>query len=317
LSTAAGPAPVTVVVPTYRRPDLLRRCLAGLTEQRRPPEMTVVVRRTQDELTAELLAGPLRDIPTVVMVDEPGVLAAMAAGLAVAQTPFVAFTDDDAVPRLDWIERLLEPFEDPTVGAVGGRDAIGGNDAEHPPSAARVGLLSDWGRLVGNHHIGIGPARDVDVLKGVNCMYRRGAIAIPENLRGSGAQVHFEVAIGLWVKARGWRLVYDPSIVVDHYPGPRFDSDARSGPASSAVFDAAYNLTLTVGTFGIDRALRRMVYALLIGDRELPGIARAVAALITHQDQHVVLARLAPALRGNAVACLKLAQGKHVTFDEC
>jgi len=276
----------------------------------------MVVRRVGDELTAACLAGTLPLTPTVVLVDRPGVLAAMAAGLAAIHTPLVAFTDDDAVPRPDWVERLLEPFDDPSIGAVGGRDAIGGDDSEHPPSAESVGVVSKWGRLVGNHHIGLGPARDVDVLKGVNCMYRRGAVAIPEDLRGSGAQVHFEVAIGLRAKAHGWRLVYDPSIVVDHYPGPRFDSDVRSQPARSSVYDAAYNLTLAVGSFGTGRALRRTAYALLVGDIALPGFARAVAALVTRHGWRVILARLGPSLRGNAFAGLKLARGQRLNFYE-
>jgi glycosyltransferase involved in cell wall biosynthesis len=314
--TGAQPLAITVVVPTYRRPELLTRCLVGLSVQSRPPDVTIVVRRVGDELTGACLAGVLPLTPTVVCIDRPGVIAAMAAGLEATRTPFVAFTDDDAVPRSDWIERLLESFDDPNVGAVGGRDAIGGDDTEYPPSAKNVGLVSNWGRLVGNHHIGFGPARDVDVVKNVNCMYRLDAIAIPHGLRGSGAQVHFEVAIGLRAKAHGWRLVYDPAIVVDHYPGPRFDSDARSGPAMSAVYDAAFNLTLAIGSFGTGRALRRMAYSLFVGDRALPGVARAVAALMLGDDRPMILARLGPALRGNAVACLKLARGHRVTFDK-
>jgi glycosyltransferase involved in cell wall biosynthesis len=310
------PTPVTVIVPTYRRPDLLRRCLAGLSVQDHPLKAAIVVTRAEDELTADMLADPLPLSLQVVVVNQPGVLAAMAAGLAATRTPFIAFTDDDAVPRPDWVERLLGPFDDPSVGAVGGRDAIGGDDNEYPPSAERVGLVSPWGRLVGNHHIGLGPARDVDVLKGVNCMYRRSAVAIPENLRGSGAQAHFEVAVGLRAKARGWRLVYDPSIVVDHYPGPRFDGDARLGTVGAAVFDAAYNLTLSVGSFSRGAAVRRTAYSLCVGDRSLPGIARA-ATLVGKPGRRGGLVRLGSALRGNAEASLSLARGKRVRFYGC
>lgn len=316
MNVAKELTPVTVVVPTYRRPDLLRRCLAGLSVQDHPLKVAIVVTRAEDQPTADLLAGPLPLSPEVVIVDQPGVLAAMAAGLAATQTPFVAFTDDDAVPRPDWVQRLLVPFEDPSVGAVGGRDAIGGDDTECPPSADRVGLVSNWGRLIGNHHIGFGPARDVDVLKGVNCMYRRSAVAIPENLRGSGAQMHFEVAVGLRAKAYGWRLVYDPSIVVDHFPGPRFDSDARVGSVGSALFDAAYNLTLSVGSFGRGAAIRRAAYSLCVGDSSLPGIARA-ATLVGKPGRRGALLRLGSALRGNALASLSLARGRRVTFYKC
>ena len=32
----------------------------------------------------------------------------------------VLFTDDDTIPPLDWVEKLIRWFEDPKVGAVGG-----------------------------------------------------------------------------------------------------------------------------------------------------------------------------------------------------
>jgi GT2 family glycosyltransferase len=308
-------AAVTVVVPTYRRPELLVRCLAGLSRQSCPPAATIVVCRVGDESTAVCLMS-LPSAPKIVSVERPGQLAAMAAGLAATSTPFVAFTDDDAVPRPDWLERLLVPFADNGVGGVGGRDAIGGNDSECPPSKQRVGIVSRWGRLIGNHHIGVGAAREVDVLKGVNCMYRRDAVAIPMNLCGSGAQVYNEVAIGLRAKTLGWRLIYDPRIVVDHYPGPRFDADARSGPATSAVFDAAYNLTLSIGSFDRNRAVRRAMFGVLVGDRALPGIARTILGVVAETDRRIFLARVGPALRGNALATLRLAKGWRVRFFE-
>ena len=50
-------AEVTVVVPTYRRPQLLDRCLAGLREQRAQPVETIVVQRPEDTVTAAYFGG--------------------------------------------------------------------------------------------------------------------------------------------------------------------------------------------------------------------------------------------------------------------
>ena len=308
---------VTVVVPTYRRPDLLVKCLAGLQSQTCNSSTVIVVKRDGDELTESCLAGSLPLNPHVVSVEQGGQMAAMAAGLAASRTPLVAFTDDDAIPRPDWIERLIKPFSNSEIGAVGGRDVVVADDLDSTKCLASeelVGIVTPWGRLIGNHHIGVGPARYVDVLKGVNCMYRRIAVAIPSNLRGSGAQVHNEVAIGLRAKSNGWKLLYDPQIIVDHYPGQRFDVDARSGPAKAATFDAAYNLTLSIGSQGFVPALRRVVYGLLIGDRSLPGLGRTMIALLAGSERHLFIERLGPALRGNALAGLELARGRGVTF---
>ncbi len=308
---------VTVVIPTYRRPDLLVKCLAGIQSQTCNPSTVIVVKRDGDELTESCLAGTLPLNPFVVSVEQGGQMAAMTGGLAASRTPLVAFTDDDAIPRPDWIERLIKPFSNSKIGGVGGRDIVMADDLDstkYLASEELVGIITSWGRLIGNHHIGVGPARYVDVLKGVNCMYRRIAVAIPSNLRGSGAQVHNEVAIGLRAKSNGWKLLYDPHIIVDHYPGQRFDVDARSGPSKVATFDAAYNLTLSIGSQGFAPALRRVIYGLLIGDRTLPGLGRTMIALLAGSERHFFIERLGPALQGNILAGLELARGQGVTF---
>jgi GT2 family glycosyltransferase len=291
------------------------KCLAGLRSQTYKPSTVIVVKREGDKLTENCLSGSLPLNPQVVSVERGGQMAAMAAGLAANRNPLVAFTDDDAVPRNDWIERLIKPFLSSEIGAVGGRDIVLVNDFNtREPLQEVVGKVTPWGRLIGNHHIGVGPARYVDVLKGVNCMYRRTAIAIPSNLRGSGAQVHNEVAIGLRAKSNGWKLLYDPEIIVDHYPGERFDVDARSKRAKAATFDVAYNLTLSVGSQGLMPAIRRLIYGLLVGDRSLPGVGRTVFALIVGGERRLFIEHLGPALRGNSLAGFDLARGRGVTF---
>jgi GT2 family glycosyltransferase len=314
-STHRTAGQVSVVVPTYRRPDQLVKCLAGLHTQTYRPSTVIVVKRDGDELTENCLAGSLPLDPQVVSVERGGQMAAMAAGLAANRNPLVAFTDDDAVPRNDWIERLIKPFSNSEIGGVGGRDVVEVSDPARRESLQEiVGRVTPWGRLIGNHHIGVGPARYVDVLKGVNCMYRRAAVAIPSNLRGAGAQVHNEVAIGLHARSNGWKLLYDPQIIVDHYPGERFDVDARSKRAKAATFDVAYNLTLAIGSQGFMPAIRRLIYGLLVGDRSLPGLGRTVFALVAGGERRGFIEHLGPALRGNSMAGVDLARGRGVTY---
>ena len=40
-------------------------------------------------------------------------------------------------------------------------------------------MVTYWGRLIGNHHIGVGHARYVDCLKGVNCIGTTYAALLP------------------------------------------------------------------------------------------------------------------------------------------
>ncbi len=270
--------------------------------------------REGDFETFEAVHGVSIDGLRGVSVAEPGQVAAMTAGVKQAVGSVVAFVDDDAVPRPDWTTRLLEQLADPRVGAVGGRDVV------HTDPDRRlmpvVGIVTKWGKVIGNHHLGVGPSRRVDTLKGVNMAFRREALVLPTGLRGSGAQVHNELVACLSAIRNGWQLVYDPSIIVDHFPGPRFDEDRRGVPSRLAVGDAAYNLVFSLLSVRSELIWRRVVYGLLMGDGGTPGLARALYALLRGDGGTV--RRLLPSLAGQVRAIGDVARGRRVgaiTFD--
>ena len=289
----------SVVIPSYRRPADLRRCLAGVAQQSLKPTQTIVVRRADDVATAALMSESRHPRLVDVVVSESGVLAAMAAGAAVADAEIVAFIDDDAVPRPDWLNRLARHFTDPTVGGVGGRDVIVRAKAPDPVTLD-VGRVTGWGKLVGNHHCGGGEPRRVMVLKAAGMAFRPEALMLPGGLRGAGAQAHFEVGMSLSALRRGWHLIYDPTAVVDHHVAPRFDADRRGRPAPIAVRDAAYNLVTCLVEEAPQLFWRRAAYGLLVGDRGMPGLLRATVAL-ARKEREVVI-DLLPSLEGQAEA---------------
>lgn len=243
---------ITVIVPTYRRPKDLKRCLEALQKQTRPADEVLVVVRDTDTETWTLLEAfnpdllPLR----TVTVRVTGVVAALNAGLDTARGDIIAITDDDAAPHTDWLARIEVHFlSDDRVGGVGGRDWIYHGRQLADGRREVVGRLQWFGRVVGNHHLGVGETREVDVLKGVNMSYRRSAIALlrfDERMRGTGAQVHFEIAFSLTLKRAGWKLIYDPMVAVDHYPGQRFDEDQRNKFNSLAFTNMVHNETLAL-----------------------------------------------------------------------
>jgi Glycosyl transferase family 2 len=298
---------VAVIVPTHRRPDALARCLAALATQDRAPNEVVVAASGDDAATAQVVtaaAVPCR----LVTVAAPGVLAAMSAGVRATDADVVCFTDDDAEPAADWVARLAAALAaDARVGGAGGRDVVAHADGsvEDTPRTHDVGRVTWYGRHVGGHHLGVGPPRDVSFLKGVNAAYRRAALGLPLGLRGDGAEAHFEVAVGRFARAAGYRLVYDPATTVAHHPAPRHGEDQRAGtidagtdgrvpgPSPRAVADAAYNLVVAIGG---SRGLARVGYAVVLGDRGAPGLGRAAVALAT--GDRATARRLAPSLRG-------------------
>jgi cellulose synthase/poly-beta-1,6-N-acetylglucosamine synthase-like glycosyltransferase len=284
---------ISVIIPSYRRPQRLAECLAGVANSDRQPDEVLVVVRADDHETADMVSsygGSAR----AVTVSRPGQLAAMTAGVNCAGGDLIAFLDDDAVPRRDWLSRLLAHLEDPGVGAAGGRDIV--TDPDDLPRNTDAGRLTRWGKLIGNHHVVIGHPRDVDVLKGANMAFKREALALPTHLFGEGAQVHNEVATCLWATNRGWRLVLDPDAQVLHLPGERFDADRRCRPSPRAIHDAACNFNWCLLSMRPRLTALRLAYGLAIGDRGIPGIGRATVALM--QGDRATYSKLLPSLTG-------------------
>lgn len=284
---------LSVVVPSYRRPGHLARCLDGLARQDVRPDEVLVVHRQDDRPTRELVAA--FDFVQPVPVAAPGQVAALVAGARVARGDIVGFTDDDAVPGGDWCGRLLRSFEAGDVGAVGGRDVVHHGDVREEGAETRVGVVNWLGRVVGHHHVGVGAARDVDHLKGVNMAFRRSCLRFPAGLRGSGAQVGNDLAMSLAVRGAGRRVVYDPSIVVHHFPGERFDADGRDGRAMAARADAAFNQSYVLFALRPDLRWRRMLYVVAWGDRDNGGMVRSAVAWIRREQE--LKGMLVPLLR--------------------
>ena len=194
MSRAAAPAGgpraiVSVIVPTWRRVRSLERCLRSLAGQSRLPDEVVVGVRADDADSARAVAemAPVFPVPLrAARTDTPGVVASMNAALATCRPDgaIVAVTDDDTEPRRDWLERLTACFSDPAVGGAGGRDW---QPLERGDRAV-VGQVQWFGRMIGNHHLGAGPARDVDLLKGANCAFRASCCVRRDSTRASRAR---------------------------------------------------------------------------------------------------------------------------------
>ncbi|NBD17576.1 MAG: glycosyltransferase [Cyanobacteria bacterium] len=278
---------ITVIIPTYQRPKDLLRCLEALKRQTRPVDELLVVIRDNDSETWKFLEDfdpeslPLKTLK----VSVPGVIAAMNVGLDSAFGDIIAFTDDDAAPHQDWLERIEAHFlSDKSVAAVGGRDWVYlGSQLHARKLTEKVGRVQWFGRVIGNHHLGVGEAREVDVLKGVNMSFRRSAIQgmhFDERMRGTGAQVHFELAFCLALKRAGWKLVYDPAVAVNHYPAQRFDEDQRAQFNEIAHANKVHNETLILleHLSPVPRSVF-LLWTVLIGNRSKRGFVQLLRFL--------------------------------------
>jgi GT2 family glycosyltransferase/glycosyltransferase involved in cell wall biosynthesis len=282
---------ISVVVPTYRRPDALSRCLDALARQDLLPDEVIVVARPDDKGGNECVRrrgeGRVKVIPVEVGPDRPGFVAALNAGIAASTGDVVCLTDDDAEPWPDWLARIAATFaSDPAIGAVGGRDWVYHGDRFDGGEESVVGIVSWWGKVIGNHHKGVGPARDVSILKGVNLCARGDLlrrIGFDTRLLGVNTEHHSELGLCLAIRRMGQRVIYDPAIAVDHRPAPRTAESRVPGPRQ--VHDSAHNETLALleHLSPLGKAMH-LLWRVGVGSRDSPGLAHALRSLLTEGD---------------------------------
>jgi glycosyltransferase involved in cell wall biosynthesis len=272
---------ISVVVPTYRRPESLEACLAALSRQQRMPDEVVVVARADDAPALAVVdAFGARGLPVrTAQVPRPGLVAALNTGLDAATGDVVAITDDDAEPRPGWLARAEGIFaSDDRVGGVGGRDWVHYGERLVDGHTDEVGRVRWNGKLVGLHHLASDGRRDVEILKGVNMIYRRSALAevrFDERMRGAATEHNSEPSTCLRLRSRGWRLVYDPEVAVDHRPAPRAAGDRHLRDAAE-IRAAVHNESLALLEYlPPPRRAAFMAWALLVGYVDAPGLVQA------------------------------------------
>jgi hypothetical protein len=192
----------------------------------------------------------------------------------------LVFTDDDSEAPPNWLELIEASFSDPKIGAVGGRDWLQFPE-EIPrflrPEVEYVGVLSWYGKLHGNHHRPLrGHKREVMFLKGVNMAFRRDALGtyrIDTNLHGSGSQVGSEIDLCGYVRAMGFKVLFDDRILVKHYSAPRPKDDVRTDLTGPVWRDACFNTHYLVAKhFGLHKSLAYFCHGRLVGSFFMPGL---------------------------------------------
>jgi GT2 family glycosyltransferase len=278
---AQQPAPASVVVAVDNNPDLLARARRELTG------VMVVPNRF-----ARGAAGTRNS------------------GVFHTDTPFVALLDDDARARPAWLDRLLEPFEDP--------DVVGTGSAAVPDwQRARPRWFPDellWTVGASLAAMPTSPARTRNVWSLAMAVRRSSFEAV------GGFQVDFtkvgtrsrpeDTDLCLRMGRAGGRWIYVPDAVVDHVVP---NSRARLGYLLTRCYHEGRgkisiarrhrgHRDLDVEFRYLGRTLPRTVGRELVGvvrDRDASGLARA----------GVVVAAVAAAALGGAVEVLSPGRG--------
>lgn len=119
---------ISVVIPTYKRPDLLMRCIDALQHQIFPKQdfEVIVVSDGQDASTLQALQNLKQDGTPLIrfyqLKSKRGPAAARNYGWKVAHSRFIAFTDDDCIPDSKWLLSFWNAF----IRSVGNKTAFVG-----------------------------------------------------------------------------------------------------------------------------------------------------------------------------------------------
>lgn len=239
---------LAALVPTLRRPTYLRRCLDALIDGRLAPSAIVVVIRTGDTPTSEVLdeIAPRARARGIALVrgevSEPGHLPPLVAGRALVPRGIdaVVVVDDDLFVSDGAFERIAAHLADPTVGVVAGHAIEHDEGVPRPRVDGRGGGHVSWfGTIYAGHsHASPPGAREVEWAAGLLAAYRRevfDALTIRSELNENVA-VGYEVDWGLQARAAGWRCIYDPAVCGDHHNAPRGHGTQRNDPSVTRVY---------------------------------------------------------------------------------
>jgi cellulose synthase/poly-beta-1,6-N-acetylglucosamine synthase-like glycosyltransferase len=115
-------SPVSVVVPVYNAQSVLTDCISSLLQLNYPAEklQLIFVDNGSTDKSAAILSRYDKQI-VILKQQKRGPAAARNEGLRACKNEIVAFTDSDCVVDPDWLRNLIEPLQDPAIGAVGGK----------------------------------------------------------------------------------------------------------------------------------------------------------------------------------------------------
>ena len=195
---------ITVVAPTYRRVDRLRRLVAALEAQDLGPDgfEVVLVDDASDDGTPAVLEELAASSPLAITVlrrdVNGGPAAARNSGWRVARADVVAFVDDDCTPEPAWVAALARAFaRNDRLGVVQGR------------TRAAEGRRGPW-------TVAREITDETPWFEGCNIAYRRDAL---EATGGFDEQIRWygeDTAAGWKVVEAGWERDYEGNAVVVH-----------------------------------------------------------------------------------------------------
>ena len=198
---------VDIIIPVKQVNDYIQESLPRILDLEYPDFGIIIF---PDE--AESVSFPkTRIIPT----GHIGPAAKRDLALKYSQADILAFLDDDAYPRADWLTNAVRHFQNPEVAAVGGPAVTPSDDTFFQRVSGAV-FLSPIGGGSPDRYWPVGNIREVDDWPSVNLLVRR---EIFQKVGGFNSEYWpgEDTKLCLDIVKLGGRIIYDPEVFVWHH----------------------------------------------------------------------------------------------------
>ncbi len=196
---------VSIVIPTFNGASRISSCLRSLQAIASSQVEILVV----DDGSTDNIAEVISQFPRVRLLRQAktGPAAARNRGAAEASGQVILFTDDDCIPKSNWLEAMLEPFKDPEV--VGAKGIYRSRQTQLLARFVQI-EYEDKYRIMRS-------LPDIDFIDTYSAGYRRDRF-----FEMDGYDTSFPVAssedieLSYRMSTRNWRMKFAPDAVVYH-----------------------------------------------------------------------------------------------------
>lgn len=246
---------VSVIVPVKNGAAYIKELLDSLMQveyEKDKLEIIVVDGNSTDDTREMVSQYPVK----LLLEERPGLNAARNTGIKNSQGEIIAFTDADCIIPKNWISRIIDNFQNPQVGCVGG-NVIGYYDSflSHYSDESLIPVMRIFGRREILDHVK--PPQKYPA--GCNMAFRQDAIK-KAGLFDEGIKYGFdEDELVERICKSGYNMVLDPNVVVKHKHRPLLRELLKQN------FSYGRGLGLMLRKTGIKSAFPKWVLLCIVG----------------------------------------------------
>ncbi len=266
---------VSIVIPVHNKFAYTAACLRSIARHADATPFEVIV---VDDLSTDSTASRLAEITGIRTIRNAGNLGFVGscnAGTEIARGEFVLFLNNDTVVTADWLQALLQCFEDePDAGLVGSRLVYpDGRLQEAGGIVFNDGSGWNYGRFEDPDDSRFMYRRETDYCSGAAIMLRRDLFERLGRFDQRYAPAYYEdTDLAFAVRAAGLKVFYEPRSRVVHFEGITAGTDTGSGMKRYQVINQ-------------QKFLDKWSVAL----REQPAVGTPIHVAATHRSRHRIL----------------------------